>query len=147
MRAIFLSTFLKVTVDEFYMRYLKGSIHYKTLTFVIQLVLVLSHDHAAVERGFSLNDKLLFENMKSQSLIGQRCVKDFIVASNYSSHNVHITKNFMSNVKSSSQGYKAYLEEQRKSQEKTEQSKNTFVTEYKHEIISGRYHSISKLNR
>ena len=50
-------------VDEFYMRYLKGSIHYKTITFVIQLVLVLSHGQPAVERGFSLIDKFLVENM------------------------------------------------------------------------------------
>ena len=85
--------------------------------------MVLSHGPAAVERGFSLNDKLLVENMKSESLIAQRCVKDFMIANNYSSHNVPITKKLMDNVQSSSQHYKAYLEEQRKSKKKTEQSK------------------------
>ena len=80
-------------LDEFYMRYLKGTICYETLTSVIQLILVLSHGQAAVERGFSLNDKLLVENMKPESLIAHCCIKDFMLANNYSAHTVPITKN------------------------------------------------------
>ena len=34
-------------LDEFYMRYLKATIRYKTLTSVIQLILVLSHGQTA----------------------------------------------------------------------------------------------------
>ena len=98
-------------LDEFYMRYLKWSIHYKTLTSVIQLVLVLSHSQTAAERGFSLNNKLLVWNSKSESLIARQCVKDFLIVN---TRNVCITKKLMGNVKSSSQRYKAYLEEQRK---------------------------------
>ena len=70
-------------LDEFCMRYLKGSIHHKTLTSIIQLVLVLSHVQAALKPGFSLGDKLLVEKMKSESLIAPRFVKDFIIANNY----------------------------------------------------------------
>ena len=77
------------------------------------------HGQAAVEGSFSLNDKLLVENMKSESLIAQRCVKDFMIANNYSSHNVPIIKKLMDNIESSSHCYKAYLEEQRKSIKKT----------------------------
>ena len=77
--------------------------------------MVLSHAQAVVERGFSLNDEILIENVKSESLITQRCVKDFMIANNYSSYNVPITKKRMENVKSSSQRQKAYLEEQKKS--------------------------------
>ena len=53
-------------LDEFYMRYLNGTIYYKTLTSVMQLILVLSHGQAAVERGFSLNDKLLVEKYETR---------------------------------------------------------------------------------
>ena len=110
-------------LDEFYMTYLKGTIHYKTLTSVIQLILVLSHGQAAVEHGFSLNDKLLVESMKPESLIAQCCIKDFMLANNYSTHTVPNTKKHMDNIKSSSQHYKAYLEKQRQCKKKTEQSK------------------------
>ena len=105
------------------MRYLKGTIHYKTLTSVIQLIFVLSHGQAAVERAFSLNDKLLVENMKAESLIAQPCIKEFMLANNYSAHTVPITEKLMDNSKSSSQRYKAYLEEQRQSKKEAEQSK------------------------
>ena len=110
-------------LDEFYMRYLKGTIRYKTLTSAIQLVSVLSYGQAVVEHGFNLNDKLLVENMKPESLIAQRCIKDFMLANNYSAHTVPLTKKLMDNIKSSSQRYKAYLEKQRQSKKKTEQSK------------------------
>ena len=39
-----------------------------------------------------LNAKLLVENMKSENLIAQRCVKGFMIANNYSSHNVPVKK-------------------------------------------------------
>ena len=61
--------------------------------------------------------------MKPESLIAQRCIKDFMLANNYSAHTVPVTKKLMDNIKSSSQRYKAYLEEQRQSKKKTEQSK------------------------
>ena len=87
--------------------------------------MVLSHGQAAVERSFGLNDKLLVENMKRESLIAQRCIciKEFMLANNYSAHTVPITKKLMDNIKSSSQRYKAYLEEQRQSKKKTEQQR------------------------
>ena len=107
------------------MRYLKVTTQHKTLTSVIQLILVLSHGQAAVERSFGLNDKLLVENMKRESLIAQCCIciKEFMLANNYSAHTVPITKKLMDNIKSSSQCYKAYLEEQRQTKKKTEQLK------------------------
>ena len=62
--------------------------------------------------------------MKPESLIVQRCIKDFMLANNYSTHTVSITKKkVMDNIKSSSQRYKAYLEEQRQSKKKTEQQR------------------------
>ena len=61
--------------------------------------------------------------MKAECLIAQRCIKDFMLANNYSAHTVPITKKLMDNIKSSRQRYKAYLEEQRQSKKKTEQSK------------------------
>ena len=77
-------------LDEFYMRYLKWSIHYKN--FCCSTFLGIYHGQAAAEHGFSLNYKLLVVNMKIESLIAQRCLKDFMIANNYSSHNVPIAK-------------------------------------------------------
>ena len=53
-----------------------------------------------------------------------------------------LLKKLMDNVKLSSQRYKVYLEEQRKSKKKTEQSNKLLDLddEYKHEIIRGSYY-------
>jgi hypothetical protein len=47
------------------------ALHFKTL-------LILSHGQATVESGFSVNEKILIENMKEKSLIAQRLTCDQI---------------------------------------------------------------------
>ena len=42
-------------VDEFFMRLMQGEEKYSQLLTVIKLIMVLSHDQASVERGFSIN--------------------------------------------------------------------------------------------
>ena len=56
------------------------------------MVLTSSHGQADVERGFSLNNKLLAEYMQGQILIVQRLVKVHILCNGYLSHNVPITR-------------------------------------------------------
>ena len=41
-------------------------------------VFVLSRSQSAVERGFSINENMLVENLDYQSLIGQRMVYDYM---------------------------------------------------------------------
>ena len=50
-------------LNEFYMEYLKNSIHHKFIAFVLKIVWTLFHDHANVECGFSLDKQLVVENM------------------------------------------------------------------------------------
>ena len=56
------------------------------------MVLTSSHGQADVERGFSLNNKLLAEYMQGQILIVQRLVKVHILCNGYLSHNFPITR-------------------------------------------------------
>ena len=59
---------------------------------IVKMVLTSSHGQADVERGFSLNNKLLAEYMQGQILIVQRLVKVHILCNGYLSHNVPITR-------------------------------------------------------
>ena len=45
---------------------------------VVQKLLVLSHEQATVERGFSINKEVVVENQTLQSLVARRIVKDHI---------------------------------------------------------------------
>ena len=57
------------------------------------MVLTSSHRQDYVERGFSLNDKLLAENMQGQILIAQRLAKVHILLCNdYLPHNVPVSR-------------------------------------------------------
>ena len=53
---------------------------YQKLFKVLQLLLVLSHGEASVERGFSVNKEVEVENLANQSLVAQRLVCDHINA-------------------------------------------------------------------
>lgn len=53
---------------------------YQELFQVAQLLLVLSHGQALVERGFSVNKELEIENLANQSLVVQRLVCDYLNA-------------------------------------------------------------------
>ena len=50
--------------------------NYKVLSFVFKLVLVLSHGQTAVERGFSVKNKVLNVNMHEISITSRKLIVD-----------------------------------------------------------------------
>ena len=54
----------KDRLDEFFMRYISDTARFNNFMLTVKMVLTLSHGQTDVERGFSLNDKLLVENME-----------------------------------------------------------------------------------
>ena len=66
-------------LDELFSTYMNAD-PYQKLFKVLQLLLVLSHGEASVERGFSVNKELEVENLETQSLVAQRLVCDHINA-------------------------------------------------------------------
>lgn len=60
------------------------------------MVLTSSHRQDYVERGFSLNDTLLAENMQGQILIAQRLAKVHkLLCNDYLPHNVLVSREFI----------------------------------------------------
>ena len=55
-------------LDEFYWNYMKDAKHSKVWE-VFRIIFTLSHGQAAVERGFSVNSKLLVENLQEKTLV------------------------------------------------------------------------------
>ena len=102
------------------MGYLKETVRYKNLLNVIKIVLTLSLGQSAVGRGFSLNDKMLVENMRAESLVAQRSVNDFMLANGYKPYNVPFTKELMDNVGDSNMRYKISVKERKEAKKKNE---------------------------
>ena len=63
-------------VDTFLHTFLHGQRKYSRLWNVCLFPFVLLHGQSAVEREFSVNENVLVENLKYQSLISQRMVYD-----------------------------------------------------------------------
>ena len=62
-------------VDEFYMNTFKDlNLKMPELLQVVKITLILSHGQARVESGFSINEQILAENMKEESVVSQRIV-------------------------------------------------------------------------
>ena len=76
-------------LDKFYYALLKGK--YPELWEIVKRVLLLSHGQASVERGFSINNDMLFLNMKYESMIGQRLVYDTIKSQSIEVHQMEVS--------------------------------------------------------
>ena len=70
-------------LGNFFGHYLHQNKKYAALWKVIVFVFTLSHGQSQIERGFSINNELVVENLKSQSLISQRLVCDYFQTENF----------------------------------------------------------------
>ncbi|XP_070386042.1 uncharacterized protein [Dermacentor albipictus] len=96
---------------------------------VVQLLLVLSHSQATVERGFSVNRQLCVENLKSLSYVSQRIICDAIDKAG-GIPNIPITKELRTSVPAARHRYHAYLEAQKEEQlDEATESKRRLVEE------------------
>ena len=95
---------------------------YQRLFKVVQLLLVLSHGQASVERGFSVNKELEVENLSNQSLVAQRLVCDHVKAVD-GILNVPITQALLTSCASARKRYERYLDEQRQNKKSEQESR------------------------
>ena len=69
----------------------------------LEIVMILSHDNAAVEDGFSVGKDLLIDNMLEEITVAQRMVFDDIWNAGMDIKNVDITPQMIRAVRQSSQ--------------------------------------------
>ena len=86
-------------VDTFWWKYLVSTPSaFGSLTKIVK-TLILSHGQAQVERGFSINNELLVENLNNESLIAQRIVTDHMRQKGLQSYQLNITQKLLKHVK------------------------------------------------
>jgi hypothetical protein len=92
----------------------------------LQITLCLSHGQADVERGFSANKDLLIENLKEESLVAQRVVKDHIRQKcDGDSRKFKVTKDVVLSVKNARRRYRQSLEDANKRKRVVESADST----------------------
>ena len=100
-------------LDEFYFENI-GIQKYGELSFVIRLILTLSHGQSSVERGFSINNSILETNMLPATVVSKRIVRDHMITKGLQPHTIKIDKPIMLAAKGARQKCTLYLEEQTK---------------------------------
>ncbi|GFO41181.1 AAK AK-HSDH: amino acid kinase superfamily aak domain-containing protein [Plakobranchus ocellatus] len=93
-----------------------------SLQKVINIVLLLSHGNADVERGFSVNKEASVENLLEESLVARRLICQYVSDSGSCMSQVLITKEML---QSSSQAWHRYsnaLAEKKRKERKEEQN-------------------------
>ena len=95
-------------LDEFYFKNI-GIQKYGELSFVIRLILTLSHGQASVERGFSINNAILEINMLPETVASKWIVRDHMIAKGLQPHTIKIDKPIMLAVKGARQKYTLYI--------------------------------------
>ena len=93
----------------------------------------MSHGQASVERGFSENNQVLAQNMKVESIISRRLIKDHMVSNDLQPHTIDISREMMLSVKMVHQRYKdqqiSFAESAKK--ERNDTAKNILCEEIK----------------
>ena len=108
-------------LDQLFSTYMNTE-PYQKLFKAVQLILVLSHGQASVERGFSVNKELEVENLANESLVAQRIVCDHINAVG-GILNVPINQPLLTSCSAARKRYERYLEQQRQNKKSEEESR------------------------
>ena len=96
---------------------------YNNVSFVIKLLLTLSHCQTSLERGFSNNKSILKINMSVETVFSKRLIKDHILANGLKPRTIEISKPIIKAFRNARAVYKAKLEEERKNAVLSEREK------------------------
>ena len=95
----------------------------EVLSFILKIILIMSHGQASVERGFSLNDSMKQTNIAPETIISKRLIKDYILANKITLDKVDITRDMIKAYTKSYMLYVQHLEEERKKKFISEQAR------------------------
>jgi len=79
--------------------------NYAKLWEVFQIIFALSDSQAALERGFLINNELMVENMKEESITAGRFVYDTVKSSAVHFSEIRITPRLKRNVRAARMRY------------------------------------------
>ena len=94
--------------------------------------MILSYGEATVEVGFSVNGKLLVENLHTKSLIAQRHIQDLMRSYDLQAHDLDITRELLDSVSSLRKRY--FQSQKERSLAKENSSKDRQLGELNEEI-------------
>ena len=92
-------------LDDFFFDELTGFSKHKELCMVLQVLFVISHGQASLERGSSLNKSLLTYNKEKRSIQSRHLMKDQLLLKKLSQHSLDTTKKLLQYARTARQRY------------------------------------------
>ena len=120
----------KVRLDDFFLNII-GVQKYDKFAFIIKVILTVSHGQAAIERGFGVNKTILDVNMKKESIVARKIMRDHMLTSSIQLHTIDINNAMIVSFKAARQKYQLYLEEtaSKKKEKETNNRKAIIISE------------------
>ena len=109
-------------LDHFYFKIIMVG-RSEVLSFILKIILIMSHGQASVERGFSLNDSMKQTNIAPETIISKRLIKGYILANKITLDKVDITRDMTKAYTKSYMLYVQHLEKERKEKFISEQAR------------------------
>ena len=119
-------------LDNFFWKFIGGRSRFSNLKNVFQILLIISHGQAQVERGFSTNKQLLDHNMFGETLIVQRIIEDHMRIHNLQPQQLQMTHTLMEYVKGARKNY--FADQRKRSLSKIQNEKEVQKEKINEEI-------------
>ena len=95
---------------------------YVNLAFAIKMILKLSHGQAAVERSFSINKSVVDVNMKEESIVARKTIKDHMLSNDIQPDMIEISNKMINFYRSARQKYEIHKEREAEKKKKKDKS-------------------------
>ena len=112
-------------LDDYYFNSQFNISKYEEFSFIVQLVLTLSHGQATVERGFNLTKSLLQTNMTPETVISKRLIRDHMIANEISPHSIDVSGPLIKEFRSAHQKYVIHLKDAKEKAEKSDNERKS----------------------
>ena len=124
--------------------FFQNSCFAKELNFILQLTFNASHGKVSVERGFSVNNLILENNMKVETIIAHRFINDYVIPNELSAHTFEINIDLILSVKKASGRYQQELDEKKSCKEKNNKEKQSALIQEKINVAKKKISDIQK---
>ena len=95
---------------------------YVNLAFVIKMIPTLSHGQAVVERSFIINKSAVHVNMKEESIVARKAIKDRMLSNDIQPDMIEISNKMINFYRSARQKYEIHKEREAENKKKKDKS-------------------------
>ena len=134
----------KQRLDDFFFKTLKVGERYPNLATLMKVVFTLSHGQASVERGFNDNNLVLKDNLKDNSIVARRFVKNYMSANGLKPRTVIINAKMIGSVKGAWRRYNEYIEAQKEKGKKKEKNDELVLIKNARSTLQQQYEDIQE---